>query len=237
MPYEHVETTGAFPLGRWLSDQRREYRAGTMTSERAAELGIVWDTADAGFETNLGAARAYYELHGTPAAPRHATARAVADQHPPPRGARKDPVRAEQPARRPRRDRPRLEPGAARMDRRLATALHLPRATPRRRRPPDGRRAGVAPARGRTSDGGTPPQRRNWNQLNTEQQRRLGDLGVTEAPRAGSARQRRLRRPSRPPAARRSRRAWRPSSSTSHGKTNCRDGPPSSRCPTAPHTG
>ncbi|MEU4360180.1 helicase associated domain-containing protein [Streptomyces virginiae] len=36
------------------------------------ELGIVWDTADAGFEQNLAAARAYHELHGTLAAPRGA---------------------------------------------------------------------------------------------------------------------------------------------------------------------
>ncbi|WP_124291124.1 helicase associated domain-containing protein [Streptomyces sp. ADI91-18] len=46
-----------------------------MTGERAPELeglGITWDTADADFETNLGAARAYYELHGTLAAPRGA---------------------------------------------------------------------------------------------------------------------------------------------------------------------
>ncbi|MFF3432437.1 Helicase associated domain protein, partial [Streptomyces sp. NPDC002602] len=75
VPYEHTE--GAYPLGRWLSDQRRVYRAGQMTGERAAELeelGIVWDTADAGFAENLAAARAYFELHGTLAAPRHATA-------------------------------------------------------------------------------------------------------------------------------------------------------------------
>ncbi|MET9324967.1 helicase associated domain-containing protein [Streptomyces sp. NPDC003038] len=75
VPYEHIEAESAFPLGRWLSDQRRAYRAGTMTGDRAAELeelGIVWDTADAAFETNLGAARAYYELHGTLAAPRGA---------------------------------------------------------------------------------------------------------------------------------------------------------------------
>ncbi|MGW6882655.1 Helicase associated domain protein [Streptomyces goshikiensis] len=75
VPYEHTE--GAYPLGRWLSDQRRTYRAGQITGERAAELeelGIVWDTADAGFAENLAAARAYYELHGTLAAPRHATA-------------------------------------------------------------------------------------------------------------------------------------------------------------------
>nr|WP_079408512.1 helicase associated domain-containing protein [Streptomyces sp. 3211] len=237
MPYEHVETTGAFPLGRWLSDQQREYRAWTMTSERAAELGIVWDTADAGFETNLGAARAYYELHGTPAAPRHATARAVADQHPPPRGLGKTPyARSNRPAALAAID-PDWNPGPlgwtvdwqrhyTYLAQHLAEGARLTAVGPGTPRHGDGRRTVVRH-----------PQRRNWNQLNTEQQRRLGDLGVTEAPRAGSARQRRLRRPSRPRAARRSRRAWRPSSSTSHGKTNCRDGPPSSRCPTAPHTG
>ncbi|MFJ9344792.1 Helicase associated domain protein [Streptomyces sp. NPDC101733] len=75
VPYEHAE--GAYPLGRWLSDQRRTYRAGQMSGEHAAELeklGIVWDTADQGFAENLAAARAYFELHGTLAAPRHATA-------------------------------------------------------------------------------------------------------------------------------------------------------------------
>ncbi|MFH7600473.1 helicase associated domain-containing protein [Streptomyces racemochromogenes] len=34
----------------------------------------MWDTADTGFAENLAAARAYFELHGTLAAPRHATA-------------------------------------------------------------------------------------------------------------------------------------------------------------------
>ncbi|WP_371128109.1 helicase associated domain-containing protein [Streptomyces sp. 2131.1] len=50
VPYEHTE--GAYPLGRWLSDQRRSFRAGTMNGERAdelEELGMVWDTADAAF--------------------------------------------------------------------------------------------------------------------------------------------------------------------------------------------
>lgn len=75
VPYEHQE--GAYPLGRWLSDQRRAYRAGTMAGTRAAELeelGMVWDTADAQFEENLAAARAYYREAGTLAAPRHAAA-------------------------------------------------------------------------------------------------------------------------------------------------------------------
>ncbi|MFE2527630.1 hypothetical protein ACFXEL_25680 [Streptomyces sp. NPDC059382] len=41
-----------------------------MSGEHAAELeelGIVWNTADAAFAENLAAARAYFELHGTPA--------------------------------------------------------------------------------------------------------------------------------------------------------------------------
>ncbi|MFB6784594.1 Helicase associated domain protein [Streptomyces sp. NPDC056352] len=75
VPYEHQE--GAYPLGRWLSDQRRAYRAGTMSSTRAdelEELGMIWDTADTAFAENLAAARAYYQEARTLAAPRHATA-------------------------------------------------------------------------------------------------------------------------------------------------------------------
>ncbi|MFB9579537.1 DEAD/DEAH box helicase [Streptomyces yanii] len=75
VPYEHTE--GAYPLGRWLSDQRRAYRAGTMPSTRAEELdelSMIWDTADTAFAENLAAARAYYAEAGTLAAPRHAVA-------------------------------------------------------------------------------------------------------------------------------------------------------------------
>ncbi|TJZ44654.1 DEAD/DEAH box helicase [Streptomyces piniterrae] len=75
VPYDHVE--GAYPLGRWLSEQRRSMRAGTMESRRAEDLealGMVWDTADAAFGENLAAARAYLHQAGTLAAPRHATA-------------------------------------------------------------------------------------------------------------------------------------------------------------------
>ncbi|MEU9777817.1 helicase associated domain-containing protein [Streptomyces sp. NPDC047968] len=47
-------------------------RAGGMPSERAADLealGIVWDPADAAWEENLGAARAYFQTYATLAAP------------------------------------------------------------------------------------------------------------------------------------------------------------------------
>lgn len=77
VPYQHVEGgdergEGGFPLGRWLSDQRRAMRAGTMLPGRAEDLealGIVWDPADAAWEENLGAAKAYFAAYGTLAAP------------------------------------------------------------------------------------------------------------------------------------------------------------------------
>ncbi|NEE10600.1 helicase, partial [Streptomyces sp. SID7499] len=77
VPYNHVEGgdergEGGFPLGRWLSDQRRAMRAGTMLPGRAEDLealDMVWDPADAAWEENLGAARAYAVAYGTLAAP------------------------------------------------------------------------------------------------------------------------------------------------------------------------
>ncbi|MFE9500890.1 helicase associated domain-containing protein, partial [Streptomyces collinus] len=80
VPYGHRELMPAghsFPLGRWLADQRRALAAGRMASERAEELdalGIVWDPADAAWEENLSAARAYFAEAGTLAAPVTATA-------------------------------------------------------------------------------------------------------------------------------------------------------------------
>jgi hypothetical protein len=86
VPYNHVEGAidpqtdawrgGGFPLGRWLSDQRRAMRAGGLLSERAEELdalGIVWEPTDEAWEENLGAARAYFDAYGTLAAPVTAT--------------------------------------------------------------------------------------------------------------------------------------------------------------------
>ncbi|MFD3976266.1 helicase associated domain-containing protein, partial [Streptomyces cyaneofuscatus] len=84
VPYNHVEgggvrgegggvgAGGGFPLGRWLSDQRRAMRAGTMLPERAEDLealDVVWDPADASWEENLGAAKAYFVAYGTLAVP------------------------------------------------------------------------------------------------------------------------------------------------------------------------
>ncbi|RKT02173.1 helicase-like protein [Streptomyces sp. 3211.6] len=186
VPYDHTE--GAYPLGRWLSDQRRAFRAGTMTGERAAELealGIVWDTADAGFAENLAAAHAYYELHGTLAAPRHATAldKPVGQwltNIRRPGGLGKDPVRAERRAAQLAAIDEDWNPGKrgwtvdwqrhyAYLAQLLAERARLAAVKP-----------GVT-RHGEDVGRWLATQRRNWNRLNTEQQARLGKLGVTPA--------------------------------------------------------
>ncbi|MCI0386212.1 Helicase associated domain protein [Streptomyces sp. CNQ085] len=93
---------GTFPLGQWISEQRRAYRAGTLATwriELLEEAGMVWSVPDAAFEENLAAARAYFAVHGTLCAPR----KAVAEGRPigqwltncrRPQGLGKDPERA-----------------------------------------------------------------------------------------------------------------------------------------------
>ena len=71
----------SYPLGAWIGEQRRAFRAGTLKPWRAellSELGMVWSVGDARFLTNLAAARAYFAVHGTLAAPRDAAADGVA---------------------------------------------------------------------------------------------------------------------------------------------------------------
>ncbi|MEU9165807.1 Helicase associated domain protein [Streptomyces sp. NPDC048424] len=189
VPYEHVEPEGAFPLGRWLSDQRRAYRAGTMTGERAAELeeiGIVWDTADHGFATNLAAARAYHSLHGTLAAPRGATILDIAigqwlTNVRRPGGLGKDPARAQRRAAALAAIDPDWNPreGGWTVDWQrhytylgqiLACGARLNDVVP-----------GVT-RHGEDIGRWLATQRRGWNRLNEEQQRRLAELGVTKTP-------------------------------------------------------
>ncbi|MFI8345631.1 helicase associated domain-containing protein [Streptomyces sp. NPDC085639] len=187
VPYEHIETAGTFPLGRWLSDQRRAYRAGTMTGERAAdleELGIVWDTADAAFATNLGAARAYYAAHGSLAAPRHATAPGLDKPTGQwltnirrPGGLGKDPERAQRRAAQLAAIDPDWNPRElgwtvdwqrhyAYLKQALAAGARLADVV-----------AGVT-WHGDDIGRWTTTQQRDWNRLNDEQQRRLSELGV-----------------------------------------------------------
>ncbi|MFD3472251.1 Helicase associated domain protein [Streptomyces sp. NPDC058682] len=194
VPYEHIEAEVSFPLGRWLSDQRRMFRSGAMTGERAAELeglGIVWDTADAGFEASLGAARAYYQLHGTLAAPRGATILDIAigqylSNIRRPGGLGKDPERAERRAAALAAIDPDWNPGTlgwtvdwqrhyAYLAQLLAEGARLTAIVPGVTRHGDDVGRWLA------------TQRRDWDRLNEEQQHRLAELGVTKAPRARKA--------------------------------------------------
>lgn len=77
-----VDAGGApYPLGAWVSEQRRAFKAGTLKPWRVElldELGMVWSVADATFMKNLTAARTYFSVHSTLAAPKDAAADGVA---------------------------------------------------------------------------------------------------------------------------------------------------------------
>ncbi|MFJ4989780.1 Helicase associated domain protein [Streptomyces sp. NPDC088732] len=56
-----------FPLGTWIADQRRFFRAGQMKPARAAalgDLGMVWSHWDVAFAEGLSAAREWAGEHG-----------------------------------------------------------------------------------------------------------------------------------------------------------------------------
>ncbi|MYW05820.1 helicase associated domain-containing protein, partial [Streptomyces sp. SID3343] len=64
-----------FPLGQWISEQRREYAAGRLGApqvEELEELGMVWSVHDRAWEDGYAMARRYAAEHGTLAAPKDA---------------------------------------------------------------------------------------------------------------------------------------------------------------------
>ncbi|MET7305423.1 Helicase associated domain protein, partial [Embleya sp. NPDC005575] len=61
-----------FPLGGWISEQRREYAAGRLNTKQVQklnELGMVWSLLDQAWEDGLAIARQYAREHATLAAP------------------------------------------------------------------------------------------------------------------------------------------------------------------------
>ncbi|MFE5796356.1 Helicase associated domain protein [Streptomyces sp. NPDC056503] len=70
VPYDtetELGATGAFPLGRWVHQQRRSHRAGTLEPyrrERLDDEGMVWEPGDEAWETNLAVLRSYHRVHG-----------------------------------------------------------------------------------------------------------------------------------------------------------------------------
>ncbi|MER6392784.1 helicase associated domain-containing protein [Streptomyces sp. NPDC001523] len=162
-----------------------------MSGEHAAELeelGIVWDTADAAFAENLAAVRAYFELHGTLAAPRHATAldRAIGQwltNIRRPGGLGKGPERAGRRARELAAVDPDWNPRGhgwtvdwqrhhTYLAQLLTGGARLDDVVP-----------GVT-LHGEDVGRGLATQRRDFSKLNEEQQRRLDKLGVKNAVRA-----------------------------------------------------
>ncbi|MET8724049.1 DEAD/DEAH box helicase [Streptomyces misionensis] len=72
VPYNvevEVGATKAFPLGRWVHQQRKALRAGELEERRkvlldAPEAGMVWEPGEEAWENKLAALRSYRRAHG-----------------------------------------------------------------------------------------------------------------------------------------------------------------------------
>lgn len=72
VPYDtetEVGVTKAFPLGRWVHQQRKALRAGELEERRkelldAPEAGMVWEPSEEAWETKLAALRSYRRATG-----------------------------------------------------------------------------------------------------------------------------------------------------------------------------
>ncbi|MEU8591792.1 Helicase associated domain protein [Streptomyces sp. NPDC048664] len=70
VPYDTETKAGvteAFPLGRWVHQQRRTYRAGELDQHRKTlldEAGMVWEPGDEAWENKLAALRSYRRATG-----------------------------------------------------------------------------------------------------------------------------------------------------------------------------
>nr|WP_311314993.1 Helicase associated domain protein [Streptomyces sp. TML10] len=70
MPYDtetEAGVTEAFPLGRWVHQQRRVYRVGELDPHRKMlldEAGMVWEPGDEAWENKLAVLRSYRRAHG-----------------------------------------------------------------------------------------------------------------------------------------------------------------------------
>ncbi|WP_079055624.1 DEAD/DEAH box helicase [Streptomyces globisporus] len=70
VPYDvetKAGTTKAFPLGRWVHQQRKSLRAGELDPHRKDLLddaGMVWEPGDEAWEKKLAALRSYHQAHG-----------------------------------------------------------------------------------------------------------------------------------------------------------------------------
>ncbi|MFC4613079.1 Helicase associated domain protein [Streptomyces maoxianensis] len=203
VPYDtetEVGVTKAFPLGRWVHQQRRAYRAGELEDHRKEQLdaeGMVWEPGDEAWETKLAALRSFHRAHGH-LAPRQDAVWGEGDNDPVPvpvgqhmanlrrkGGLGKDPERAENQARQLAAIDPDWNcPWPLDWQRHYKVLAHLTEDEP------DGVLPHIQPGvHFQGDDLGRWLQRQagNWTQLSTEQQERLTTLGVKPAQRPSPA--------------------------------------------------
>ncbi|WP_406156492.1 helicase associated domain-containing protein [Streptomyces sp. NBC_01005] len=64
---EDWSAVGGYPLGQWITEQRRAYTAGTLEAGRVTELeklGMVWSEQDADWADGVAVAKEYAAVHG-----------------------------------------------------------------------------------------------------------------------------------------------------------------------------
>ncbi|MFD7163702.1 DEAD/DEAH box helicase [Streptomyces violascens] len=196
VPYDAETQVGytTYPIGRWVAQQRRTYRAGDLDPHRIKQLeaeGMVWEPGDEAWETKLAALRSYRHAHGHLAPRQDAVwldvriGMDLANLRRP-GGLGKDPDRAETRAKQLAEiDADWNCPWPLNWQRHYAVLRDLTAA--------DGTLPDIAP--GVTFDGDDlgrwlHQQRRDWHKLSAAQQERLSALGILPAAQQAATRAR-----------------------------------------------
>ncbi|WP_327348922.1 DEAD/DEAH box helicase [Streptomyces europaeiscabiei] len=195
VPYDtetEAGATKAFPLGRWVHQQRRTHRAGELDDHRKELLdqaGMVWEPGEEAWETKLAVLRSYRRAHGH-LAPRRDTVWGNTDRElvpvgehmanlRRPHGLGKNPQRAAARATQLAQIDPDWDcPWPLDWQRHYAVLRGLAADEP------NGVLPHIAPGVLFESDDlgrWLQRQTRDWSQLTEEQQRRLSELGITPA--------------------------------------------------------
>ncbi|WP_407563121.1 Helicase associated domain protein [Streptomyces sp. 184] len=199
VPLTYREPGSAYPLGRWISDQRTEYAAGRMEDaegqerkRRLNEIGMVWSAPDLTWEENLAAAREYFAEHSTLCAPQGAAAAGKPvgqwlTNLRRPGGLGKDPIKAAQ----RRADLAEIDPEWN--PRELGWTVDWQRMYVKVKTCLDGGASvesllPVVRVGGEDVGRWLKRQQEGWDALNAEQQRRLHQLGVAAAVRPANGR-------------------------------------------------
>ncbi|MGW0778311.1 Helicase associated domain protein [Streptomyces sp. NPDC002835] len=187
-----------FPLGRWVHEQRRAYRQGTLDEhrrERLDELGMVWEPGDEAWEAKIALFRSYHRAHGHLAPKQDTLWQDENGTEQPigrhlvnlrrPQGLGKNQERAEQRAAQLKEIDPDWNaPWPLDWQRNWAILRQLAADEP------GGRLPDITP--GVTVDGEDPgrwirQQTQDWHRLSNEQQQRLTTLGIRPADRPSPA--------------------------------------------------